>query len=143
MIYFDTSYLVRLYLEDAGFEAVRSLLSADKPSSSLHGRAETLAAFHRGHREDRYSRKLLGDLIGQFEADCRANRLHWLQLDETLVATLANNYRALPPGVFLRSADALHLACARENGFKAVYSNDKHLLAAAPRFGLEGRNIIQ
>jgi predicted nucleic acid-binding protein len=47
----------------------------------------------------------------------------------------------LPDGVFLRSGDAIHLVNASQAGFPEVWTNDRHLLSAAPHFGLAGRSV--
>jgi predicted nucleic acid-binding protein len=47
-----------------------------------------------------------------------------------------------PSKVFLRSGDALHLACAEEHGFQEVYTNDRHMLKAARHFHLTGVNVL-
>jgi hypothetical protein len=40
--------------------------------------------------------------------------------------------------VFLRSLDALHRVTAKAEHFDRIFSNDKHLLGASARLGLEG-----
>lgn len=40
--------------------------------------------------------------------------------------------------MFLQSLDALHLVTAKAEHFERIYSNDKHLLTASARVGLEG-----
>lgn len=39
--------------------------------------------------------------------------------------------------------DASYLSTAAEHGFAEIYSNDTHLLAAAPLFALRGVNVIR
>jgi len=142
MIYFDTSYLARLYVADAGWEKVRALAGSDRLACALHGKAEVMAAFHRKFREKVLSPPAYAGLLTQFESDCAANAFEWLPLTINVLARLGKGYAALPATVHLRAADALHLACAAEAGFKEVYSNDTHLLLGAPFFGLKGVNVI-
>jgi predicted nucleic acid-binding protein len=142
MIYFDTSYLARLYVGDPGWEKVRALARSDRIACALHGKAEAIAAFHRKFREGTISQSAFAGLLSQFESDCATNAFEWLPLTNNVLARVNNGYATLPATAHLRAADALHLACAAEGGFKELYSNDAHLLSGAQFFALKGVNII-
>ena len=142
-IYFDASYLVRLYLEDSGYESVRKLASrASTLASAWHGQAETIAAFHRAYREGRFTAERYLFVLEQFKNEQLSSHFFWCALTDGVQARLEKAFQSTPPSTFLRSADALHLACAAEHGFMEVYSNDRHFLAAASHFGLKGVNVI-
>lgn len=141
MIYFDTSYIVRLYLEDSGWRAVREVAATDHIACCLFGRAETLAAFHRKFREGVLGRGDMRVLIEQFEAECRAGAFRWLPLSGSVISRLQSVYSRLPKTIHLRTGDAVHLACAAEHRFAEIYSNDRQLLAAADAFGLRGQDV--
>ena len=142
MIYFDTSYLVRLYYQDPGADAVRALAATDHIACAAHGQAEMIAAFHRKFREGAIRPVAFAALIGQVQAHIEDGAFHWLAQDKDILSLILQVYQKLPATVFLRAADALHLATAAESGFRIVFSNDAHLLAAAKHFGLEGKNVI-
>jgi predicted nucleic acid-binding protein len=142
VIYFDTSYLVRLYFEDPGYEAVRSLASTDHVACAWHGQAETVAAFHRKFREKAIRLAQYRALVGQFAADQKAGAVTWLPAGPEINERIAQVFSVLPATTYLRAADALHLATAALHGYKAVYSNDAHMLAAASQFNLAGVNVI-
>lgn len=142
MIYFDTSYLVRLYYQDPGADAVRALAATDHVACAAHGQAEMIATFHRKFREGAIRPMAYAALIGQVRSHIEDGAFHWLAQDKDILSLIREVYEKLPATVFLRAADAIHLATAAESGFHIVFSNDAHLLAAAKHFGLEGKNVI-
>jgi predicted nucleic acid-binding protein len=127
--------LVRLYFDDAGAERVRALAATDHVACAALGQAEMMAAFHRKLREGAIRPAAYAALVGQVEAHIEAGAFHWLALDGEVLARVRWVYRKLPASVYLRGADAIHLGTAAEAGFRVVYSNDAHLLAAARHFG--------
>ncbi len=144
MIYCDTAYLLKYYLDEPGSDAVVALINRQTGVSSLSlARLELQAAFHRKLREGLINAKTHEALVGQLADDLRDGLWTWLSVDDALLDQAAKHFAALPANVFLRASDALHLTCAKEHGFREIYSNDKHLLAAAKHFGIKGRNVIK
>jgi len=132
----------RLYLDEPGSSAVRELAKAQPIAASWHAQAELLCTFHRAFREDRLDIEGYRVLRSQFYSDQAASAFEWLPLSTSTLTRLDLMLKDAPATSFLRAADALHLACAAEHHFKAVYSNDRHFLAATPLFELKGINII-
>lgn len=142
-LYFDTSYLVRIYSREPGYAQVQTLLSGCQTiCSAAHARAEFAAVVLRKRRENADTATNLHELHGQFLDELGAGHVHMLPLTEPVFERVESVMHAAPPATFLRAADALHLACAAMHGFGDVYSNDRHFLAAAPLFGLRGVNVI-
>ena len=142
MNYFDTSYLVRLYFEESGSKEVRELRTSEPWACAWLGRIEMQAAFHRMFRERQIERGPLRMLLAQFSEDCQRGEFKWLPFELKLAGGIGEIFKELPRDQFLRSSDAVHLACARRHGYRVIFSNDRNLLAAAKYFGLQGRNVI-
>ena len=143
MRYFDTAYIIKLYLhEDGSEDVVRAANGSGGLASSALAFSELHAALHRNLREERLGEGELAAVLDRFGADCELGMWHWLPVSMSVHECVAAVYRELPASVFLRSADAVHLATAAEHGFRQVYSNDRHVLAAAPYFGLSGIDVI-
>lgn len=143
MIYFDTSYLLKLYLDEHGSEEVRQLAaSVDRLACAWHGQAQVITSFHRKLREAAIDSRQLTALIEQFLAESEAGAIVWLPLDNHVMDGLVRVVGTASAEMYLRAADGLHLSCAAQHGFEEVYANDRHLLTAAPLFGLRGTNVI-
>ena len=144
MIYCDTAYLLKYYVDEPGSKEVRSLIDRQTGVGSLSlGRLELAAAFHRKLRESQIEPAMHECLVSQFEVDNMVGLWTWFDATPDLVDKALKNFGTLPAKIFLRASDALHLTCAKEHGFREIHSNDKHLLAAAKHFGLKGRNVIK
>ena len=143
MLYFDTTYLYRVYSTEPGHEAVKQLLAQTASiATAWHGLAEFASIVLRIRREGRDSPYLLAALESQFQNDIQSGLVAVIPLTESIMLRLENTLRSAPSSTISRAADALHLACAAEQGFTEVHSNDRHFLATAPLFGLRGIYVI-
>lgn len=143
MIYFDTAYLAKCYLNEHGSKQVRELaLSDGRVACCEYGRVELAATFHRNLRQKTITASEFRLLWKQFDLDEESRLWTWLPLSRDLMVDVTKRFRKLSPSVYLRSADALHLTCALENGFKKIHSNDGHLLEAARAFRIKGVNVV-
>ena len=102
----------------------------------LHG------AFHRHLREQNITREHYDTVIAQFELDETKHLWKWLPISDAVMETVTAVYKRLPPDIFLRTADALHLATAAVNAAQTCYSNDGRLLKAAAYFTVKAENIL-
>ena len=75
-------------------------------------------------------------LLEQLDADCDAGLWTWFPLSETIVSAATTKYRSLTDTISLRASDAIHLVCAADLGLAEIFTNDRHVRAAAPHFGL-------
>ena len=143
MMYFDTAYIGKLYLEEVDSAPVRALAeTSGEIVCSAHGQIELAYIFHRKRREKVIGLADFRTRWKQVEADSAAGFLRWLPMDDSRIQLAARSALDLPASLFLRAADAVHLVCARDHGFRSIHSNDRHLLAAASHFRLKGVNVI-
>lgn len=144
MIYLDTSYIVKCYAREPGTAQVLKWLEGQfGPSCCSHGRIELFAAVKRHVREGRLSTAAALRVYKRLEADENDGLWNWIPVTDALIHDTCRRIARLSDRVFLRAADALHLTCAAESGFRTVYSHDRRFLDAAPHFGIEGQDILQ
>jgi predicted nucleic acid-binding protein len=133
--YLDSGYIVKFYVDEPDSLAVRRFAEA---SGDVHcaalGQVEVAAALHRKLREGAFREAAFREVLAQFEDDCSAGLWTWIPVTAAVLAATVTAIRGLPRSVFVRAADAVHLACARESGFTEVYTGDRHMTAAAPHF---------
>ncbi len=141
-LYFDTAYVAKCYLNEAEARDVRRLASrATGLFSSAWCVPELACVFHRHVRESHLTQAQSSQLRALFLEDVRKGVWSLFPLSERFLFKVDAIIGKLPPSVFLRAGDAIHLAAAREEGFTEIWSNDRHILKAAGGFGLTGKSV--
>jgi predicted nucleic acid-binding protein len=141
-LYLDTAYLGKCYWNEPDGKLVRQLAQrADGLYSSAICIAEMACLAHRKIREGPITPADAVIRRDLFLGDLKNGVITAVPVTERLLRRVESATRALPPSCYLRTFDALHLVTAADSGFVEVWTNDRHMLAAAPHFGLAGRSV--
>ena len=141
-MYFDTSYIAKFYFNEPESPRVRQLVrKADTIRSSLWAFAEFHAVLHRRLREGACAPRDARELAARFSEHIEDGLWNLIPLNEALLRRTSRLIVSAPPDLFIRTADAVHLTTADEIGERDVWTNDRHMLAAAAYFGLAGRSV--
>ena len=107
MIYFDSSALVKRYIEESGSDVVQSLLDRDtSAATSKLAYPEILSALTRKQRSGELTRRSLQAAVNQFEADWEG--IVVVEFHDELLPTM----KSLLLKHHLRGADTVHLSSA-------------------------------
>ncbi len=141
-MYFDTSYIAKFYFNEPESSRVRELVrQADAIYSSLWAFAEFHAVLHRRLREGAASLSDARDLASRFSDHIEEGLWNLIPANEALLRRTSALILSAPVDLFIRTADAVHLTTAYKAGEREVWTNDRHMLAAATYFGLSGRSV--
>ena len=140
-LYLDSAYVAKCYLNEPDAEAVRALVRNEELVSSALALAEMACIFQRHVREGGLTRRQAARLRRLFLADVEEGVWNLIPVSLALLEAVQRGVWRLPRSTHLRAGDAVHLASASGAGFREIWSNDRHLLAAAKPFGLAGRSV--
>jgi predicted nucleic acid-binding protein len=141
-VYFDTSYIAKFYFNEPESSRVRELVrKTDAIHSSLWALVEFHAVLHRRMREGASSPRDAKELALRFSEHIEDGLWHLIPVNEALLRRTSALIVSGPRNLFIRTADAVHLTTAQEIGERTVWTNDRHMLAAAAYFGLTGQSV--
>ncbi len=141
-LYFDTAYIAKCYWNEPNGTLVRELARrAEGLYSSAICIAEMACLAHRKLREGPATPADVTIRRDLFLQDINDGVITATPVTERLLRRVEAATRTLPPSCHLRTFDALHLVTAKDSGFDEIWTNDRHMLAAAAHFGLVGRSV--
>lgn len=141
-VYFDTAYIAKCYVNEVDSDGVRAVLrKAGQGCSSALCIAEMATVLLRHVREGALEKKQAARLRDEFMNDVSDGVWTMIPVGDAFLERIAAKVATLDKRTHLRAGDAIHLGAAREAGFGEVWTNDRHMLAAALQFGLKGRSV--
>jgi len=143
-MYLDSAYIAKYYVNEKDATAVRKLIRrASYVCSSSWAFIEVTCVFHRHVREGHLTIAQGRELIDSFRSHVEADLWNLVSVTDALLRRTATLIRGLPPSFPLRAGDAIHLAAALDVGETEIWTNDRHLLAAAAYVGIVGRSVAE
>lgn len=141
-LYFDTAYICKCYLNEPDSVEVRACVRAARAvSTSSLCIAEFACTMHPSFRDGVLTATATNALRRQFAEDVEAGAWSLVPIAERVLWKVEMLIQRLPKTLPLRAGDAIHIATALESGFDEIWTNDRHLLAAAKHFGLKDRTV--
>lgn len=140
-MYLDSAYIAKCYLNEPYASRVRTLVAGRVGlTSSTWCLAEMACIFQRHVREGSLTRAQARGLRKLFHDDVTGGIWTLVPVSESVLDEVRRRIARLRSNVYLRAGDAVHLVTAKEAGFREVWTNDRHMLAAAAHLGLVGRS---
>lgn len=141
-MYLDSAYVAKYYVnEPDAVEVRKAIRRAPYICSSSWALVEVICVFKRHVREGALTLAQGTELIDIFRSHVEDGLWNLVSVSEGLLRRAAGLVRGLPTNVPLRAGDAIHVATALDMGEREIWTNDRHLLAAAAHFGIAGRSI--
>jgi len=143
VIYLDTSYIVKAYINEPYSDLVLEELAGQTglTSSSL-ARVEFVSALMRQCHSGELTETDAKKAIASLDEDTTLGIWNWVAIDKTIItdsAAMLMDHRLKGK---LRSLDAMHLTTAKTSGTGKVYTHDKRMFEAARTLGLNPIDII-
>ena len=141
MIYWDTSAILPLYVEEASSAYWESILTAMEgvPRGSQLAATEFGYALHHKLLQGALGPEAVVALAAKFATDCESGNWALCPLGSDVIAAsleILDHFQDLTNPLFLRSLDGLHLGAARVQGCDTVATGDLRMQRAAEGLGI-------
>jgi predicted nucleic acid-binding protein len=141
-VYLDSAYIAKFYVNEPDADRVRALIRrADSLVSSAWCLTEVACVLHRHLLEGSLSPMQARALAEAFREHVDSGFWNLAPVSDRLLRRVSLLVGGLPRDVYIRAGDAAHLITALDLNEPEIWTNDRHLLAAAPHFGLKGRSV--